>query len=126
MSTKKYQLPKEFAQKWIAALRSGEYMQCRSALGDSIGGYCCLGLAGVLCGATDEMYRVNESRSTFLYNDAQHYPSNIEMGVYLRIPEGLKGGPSYNHLVDKLSVMNDAGKSFPEIADWIEQNVEFV
>lgn len=36
----------EVKEKWIAALRSGEYRQARGVLNDGQGGYCCL---GVLC-----------------------------------------------------------------------------
>lgn len=122
---KKYQLPKDFAEKWIAALRSGEYPQCKQSLGNKEG-YCCLGVGAIVCGATDEMlWKKNTNRPAgfLIKND---YGPNISDEVFARIPNELIGGSMLNALVHEVSVRNDGGDTFPEIADWIEQNVEFV
>lgn len=37
-------------RQWVEALESGQYRQCRGALQDHNGGYCCLGVAGVIGG----------------------------------------------------------------------------
>lgn len=55
---KYWKLPKEFTEKWLKALRSGEYEQGEGMLKDNIPSeidthetycYCCLGVAGDLC-----------------------------------------------------------------------------
>lgn len=110
---KKFRLPKEFAEKWIAALRSGEYKQGEGSLfdGDS---YCCLGVGCVVSGMR---------------------PKTIEMGSiiqrkYRKPPKEIRGDSEENRLVAHLIDMNDGNNSdgthytFPQIADWIEQNVE--
>ena len=35
---------------WVEALESGEFRQCRFTMTDSIGGFCCLGVAGLIAG----------------------------------------------------------------------------
>ena len=113
----KYQLPKEFAEKWVAALRSGEYEQGEGMLYDDFyGTYCCLGVAAKICDAPiDKIAKY----------------SLLEIGGWFDeygVPEALIG--NNDTFIDSLTAMNDgfgtAKKSFPEIADWIEQNVEFI
>lgn len=108
---KKYQLPKEFAEKWVAALRSGEYKQGSFGLyRPSNCSYCCLGVACVLAGQSPE-------------NIIRQWIDKPISGI----PDELIGNGGNNDLVHDLSEMNDHdGKTFPEIADWIESNVEFV
>lgn len=126
-TTKQYQLPREFGEKWVKALRSGEYKQGRQKLGNCEIGYCCIGLGGVLCGATDEMYTSSEGVAGYINNNSAYKPSRIPEDVLQRIPKELRGTGYENPLVQQLSTMNDKlGYSFPEIADWIEKNVEFV
>ncbi len=106
---KKYTLPKEFGEKWIAALRSGKFTQSKNRLKDDKG-YCCLGVGCIINGHDDrEIYGLS-------------YPSKTLM------PDGIFEDPelgAYSTLETVLSRMNDhEGRSFPEIANWIEQNVE--
>ena len=103
-------MTKEFKDKWIAALRSGEYKQCECQLqkGQS---YCCLGVACVIAG-----------------NEIPH-PELIELvsPIYF-IDDSFKGVPSEligdEGLPGTLSRLNDQGNSFECIADWIEKNIE--
>ena len=37
-------MKKDTKEKWVAALRSGEYRQCQGELKDAIGAHCCLGV----------------------------------------------------------------------------------
>lgn len=115
---KKYTLPRDFAEKWIAALRSGKYNQTRGSLRDQFG-YCCLGVACVINGISDD----DIDLEGFII-DAHIGDDNTE-----KMPEQLIGMDE-NELVSELTAMNDRDSedaySFPEIADWIEENVEFV
>lgn len=95
-------LPIEFKTKWLAALRSGEYKQCKHTLHDYEGGHCCLGVAEIISGV--------ESDS-----------KNILLGNF---PAAIIGSAVHNINVSTLTEgMNDRGKSFLEIADWIEANL---
>lgn len=108
---KKYQLPKEFAQKWIEALRSGEYGQVIGLLKNPYKNqYCCLGVACKIAGAK-------------VFNPNGWIPLT---SVPKTIPDILRGSNRDSTLVNKLSDMNDKGKTFTEIADWIEANVDLV
>jgi len=115
---KEYQLPKEFATKWVEALRSGKYSQSPYQL-HSKSGYCCLGVACSISGYED----LGEAQ--FISKTGIHPLREKDIGLLNVIPVALQGGTS-NDLVEFLTDMNDTGKSFPEIADWIEENVEFV
>lgn len=107
-------LPKIFKQKWIDALRSRKYKQTQSTLVQQIGetkigkpimGYCCLGVAGSICGVT--------SRDMEELGDL----SPITTG---RIPKLLKD----SQLATKLIDMNDEDEySFAKIATWVEKNL---
>lgn len=103
----------EIVEKWCAALRSGKYKQCTSRLKVDTA-YCCLGVLGeVVCGLP--------------IGDA--YPL-----FYLTMDDWLSlGFPAYctNELGEVrdtqkfLAEMNDEeGKSFAEIADWIEEHLK--
>lgn len=107
----------ELKRKWVDALRSGEYAQTMHTLRD-INGYCCLGvLANIIDSAA---WKKSEYASTgvkdWVYKDTQFemYLDDSSLidftGLNFKAQQILMG-------------MNDAGKSFPEIADWIEENL---
>ena len=99
--------------KWLAALRSGQYRQTQSWLRRS-DGYCCLGVA---C----ELYRQEvggfwSNASDFVVNrrsSNSHLPVEVAQWLGLIQQGGMYEGGS-------LVELNDNGKSFAEIADIIE------
>lgn len=98
-------MTKELKQQWIEALRSGEYKQIKNILKDEIG-YCCL---GVLCDIIPD-WTISEDGD-----------SVVELGRYNTYDkiEKILGVDSTT-----LTTMNDDdGKTFAEIADYIEQNI---
>lgn len=111
MESKKYQLPKEFATKWVEALRTKKYRQGNGRLKTNGDCYCCLGVACAISGATDRQI------GGYAY---------IPLKSKINAPKALKGMANGSGLVYKLSTMNDSGHSFLLIADWIEANVEFI
>lgn len=129
-TAKKYQLPCEFGEKWVAALRSGDFEQGRGALiRGGIGNYrfCCIAVGAKVCGAEDaELFRPNGMSAALLtFRNTQEAPI-MRSEILAKIPNAIIGG-THNELVAELANMNDRdNKSFPQIADWIEQNVEFV
>ncbi|MEB0262874.1 hypothetical protein [Mucilaginibacter sp. 10I4] len=118
MENYRYQLPKAFATKWVEALRSGEYKQGTGYLSfiyrDSASKveirYCCLGVACSMVGIPDNLLKIEFVLPHF------------------NMPKELIGDRVENGLVQILTNMNDreGGKSFLEIADWIEANVQFI
>lgn len=95
--------------KWITALRSGDYAQCRMAMHDGTG-YCCLGVLAKVDGLT-------------VRNDAPSTGSNRTNNdlVYEHIRDAAVLG-FYN--ADRCVELNDANKlSFTKIASWIEENL---
>ena len=95
----------ELKAKWLEALRSGKYEQAKGCLRKD-DRYCCL---GVLCDVVD--------------------PSGWELigntYKYLGYLSFLPPEVANIGYEDALVGMNDGkGKSFPEIADWIEANIE--
>lgn len=110
-------LPEEFKQKWVAALRSGEHKQCKSSLYDrSLDGYCCLGVAGLVCDVPKETM---DGKAYFCIDsdtDTRLRPMN-------GYPEILATDLN-SDVRSRLSTMNDyGGKSFSEIAQYIEDNL---
>lgn len=116
---KDVKLPKEFKKKWIAALRSGEFKQNHDGfLEDRENRYCCLGVA---CKITHPKLKI---KGISLIN----YYYFKEKAKKLRLPSIIKGGcnneeDDYNAVVEKLTNMNDSGKSFKVIATYIEKNL---
>lgn len=88
---------------WIAALRSGQYQQGKGVLKSFDGRYCCLGVAAEVCGieSTSPGY-IKQAAPELPFTDFAFLPHEIQA-----------------HLAD----MNDTGKPFAEIADYIEQHV---
>lgn len=96
-------------QKWINALRSGEFKQgIRFLFEKSSDTYCCLGVLGRVCGYNDE-----DLNAAYLHNFKNNsgYPKEFLIGE----DSDFRG---------TLIAMNDrSGNSFSEIADYIEQNI---
>ena len=112
----KVKMPKDIGTKWLEMLRSGKYDQCEMEMlfidGDKRS-YCALGLLLHLLGVSDKSmmdYKENEEEKIALGPIFKLNPSTSAFG-----------------LLRKVSDMNDKeGKSFAEIADYIEQNIELV
>jgi hypothetical protein len=101
-------------QKWVEALRSGEYKQAQYGLKRQ-GGFCCL---GVLCDLHDNTKWENDEDGYSFYQIGDEIQSTW-------LPESLEKElaiPSSE--LSNLVTMNDAdNKTFAEIADYIEQKL---
>jgi hypothetical protein len=98
---------KERVINWISALRSGLYLQTKRHLRDDFG-FCCLGVA---CDLYD-----NTKWENLYYYDS--YPNVI---IPKDITEKIYGIDI--RFAGILTRMNDSGKTFPEIADYIEKEI---
>lgn len=112
-------MKKEIAKKWVAALRSGKYRQAHNVLRSPDNAFCCL---GVLCNLHAQQHpefaRTQTNPST--YDHRTDFPPLI-----VRQWAGLKtenGGRLPGSAA--LSILNDNGRTFKQIARIIEQNVE--
>jgi len=106
---------KEIKDKWVKALRSGEYKQGRLYLQrDNL--FCCL---GVLCKVLDVPNGVSDySNNTMSFNFGKEY-SRVSLPFGFREVIGLSAIKEAN-----LIKMNDKlGKDFSQIADYIEANL---
>lgn len=107
----------ELKQKWIEALRSGEYKQGRMYLRDTSDRYCCLGVlvdvSGFQWGTT--------------HKHAYQYGFHSDLGYRnctgLNDQQQVELGIDYDTM-NKLMGMNDGqGATFTEIANWIDQHI---
>lgn len=103
---------------WVEALRSGEYEQCTNELCTNDGAgtnyYCCLGVA-------NELFNLNAQDNETL--DGTNYAEVL--GLF--DSEGAIQGDEDELESLSLLEMNDSdGKSFIEIANFIEANPELV
>ncbi len=107
-------LPIKFKEKWLAALRSGDFKKGIFTLHNKEKNtYCCLGVA---C-------RINHKQKVLAgaFIDEAVFKKDIDK---IRVPKILKGDGDNNIVTEKLSDMNDSGKySFKQIANWIEKNL---
>ena len=108
---------KEYAFKWIKALRSGKFKQGKNALCTVEGKtakYCCL---GVLCHILKTPYTKNEGGFKEYEGNDGSLPKSIMKKCNIDDDFGCYFGG-----VESLAALNDNGKSFKQIADVIEQN----
>lgn len=102
---------RENLQAWTAALRSGNYTQIQGKL-RSDDGYCCL---GVLCEiVSPELWDYDaESEEPFMHWGRIDSPANDILDKV-----GLINSDTY----DLIALNDDDKLSFPEIADFIDEN----
>jgi hypothetical protein len=119
-------LPTEFKEKWLEALRSGKFKQGISRL-HNLGSdkYCCLGVACRIMHPKIKLHSFN-----YIVNKigAKKVPSILKDNCK-KVPSILKDNCNVidtlktNDLTCKLADMNDKGRSFKQIANWIEKNL---
>jgi len=119
MKTTYPKLPKKFKEKWLKALRSGEYDQTTGQLCKDEA-YCCIGIAGKVQGISD-----NVLKGKGLFNDSFSFPRFDR--IQRLIPNILIGKVNDNVILTRLVNMNDGigmkKQSFKQIANWIETNL---
>lgn len=94
----------EIKKQWVEALRSGKYSQTSGRLRRQ-DGFCCL---GVLCDLMDTTKWIENPLNNWTYGEFES--KNYDM---------LRGDLP---ITQKLINMNDTGKTFDQIADYIEEN----
>jgi len=114
----KVKLPKEFRTKWLKALTNGSYKQTASMLVETIKGqknrYCCLGVACRIEGIPVKQLKDEGMPNTLLPKYKKILPAALFKRNRLR--------DSNSTLATKLANLNDGGRSFKEIAEYIEKH----
>jgi hypothetical protein len=114
-------MDKAIKEKWIAALRSGEYKQGRNNLkmtepeGNTCV-HCCLGVLAELCGIKSET-QCGTKAWLFIFSD------NVAMEESLSAKLLDTIGLSPRQEEDLIELNDGKGASFAEIADYIEENL---
>jgi len=108
----------QIKQKWVSALRSGEYQQGQYCLRTD-NGFCCL---GVLCDLYGKENNVEWEPSTHYKNAYafQDMATILPLSVMEWVGVG-EGNPPVNGGPFTLGELNDKGFTFNEIADVIEK-----
>ena len=111
--------------KLVAALRSGEYQQCRGLLKTKLG-HCCLGVGcEIFANEVGGEFLINQNNIfTFfigLNKNHVYLPSEVMDYFGFRTNDGAWGSDSENQ---SLANLNDNGATFLEIADIIEAEPE--
>lgn len=101
----------------VAALRSGGFKQGVGSLRPADNRFCCLGVACVVLGRegewiTDEDYPLESVFHYYGTRSSTSLPRILSEEIDLSMTAQ-----------NKLMEMNDAGRSFAEIADWTEENL---
>lgn len=112
-----FTLTKEVKDKWVAALRSGDYRQGKHRLKQIDGSYCCLGVLQIVTdGKVENIPGYDVSR----YMPSDSYKLRVfgDADAELAVLFGLMGEVSLSELND------DRHLSFDKIADLIEEQVE--
>jgi hypothetical protein len=114
----------QIAEKWIEALRSGNYTQGRFKL-KSDKGYCCL---GVLCelylkeNSEKENWKYNAIVNSYtIFNEYEYLPEVVQKWAEIKSDDGyLSQGVSLSSLNDRFDY------NFEKIAQIIENEKEFL
>lgn len=103
-------MDKDWKDKWVIALRSGDYKQGKYKLRNADDSFCCL---GVLCDIVDPTKWIVDEPAPYSYSHdgyANHLPTSVR--DFVGIDESL----TY------IMGLNDNGGTFEDIAAYIERN----
>jgi hypothetical protein len=110
-------MDKALKAKWLEALRSGRYKQGQRKLRNQEDEFCCL---GVLCDISGQgQWRQGDNSSTYRY--CKEWES-----AFCCLPSFMEEFSGIGEETEEdLIALNDIDElSFPEIADWIEENIK--
>lgn len=102
----------------LIALRSGEYIQGQRALERLDGSKCCL---GVLCAIQGRLQQGDDGLFGSSQTLAEDNPSTPFINFEGMFPNGVVFINDYRSYLNHLSVINDTGYTFHQIADIIEK-----
>lgn len=107
-------------QQWVDALRSGKYRQARGRLRDDGDAMCCLGVLCDIVAPDNWRYEEDQYRGPDGWhqdNFQMGIPENLLKTVGFEVSEPII---EYKGERQAISLVNDGGATFAEIADLIE------
>lgn len=104
-------------KEWVTALRSGEYKQGKTQLRTADDKFCCL---GVLC---DIALKHGVVESPKLFEHGQNYSGYMYEEEATMLPVEVQKWVGGHVRQMPLINLNDSGKSFETIANYIEENL---
>lgn len=110
-------MKRDIAEKWIAELRSGKWKQGKYSLSLN-DKFCCLGVLCELAVKENVCEKVNRER------DVVYDEEDVSLPLSVTKWAGIKNSVAYCAGSRSLIEENDSGKSFLEIADIIEANID--
>lgn len=128
-------MDKKIARAWAQALRSGDYDQAQGQLRIQFSegnktkeGFCCLGVLCNLHAQAHPEIAAEQTKSHEYMGESGILPWAVAewAGMLYRDGSARSGNEikirdkTYSHLADA----NDLGRSFTDIADWIERNYQ--
>lgn len=112
-------MKQEIAQKWIAALRSGEYKQGKNVLYDARdNSYCCL---GVLCKTIGKQFVKHPTRTLLAATKPVPYPALEKRAVW--VVEGTAEGQVLPYVIQEEVGMHSTNGMLPQHAEKITERV---
>lgn len=112
------------AAKWVDALRSEKYQQgtgCLKQTKNQQDKFCCLGVLIDIAIKDGLNITVVSGPRTRFNSFADYLPSEVQKWANMKTPSG---SFTKDNLTNTLAYLNDAGKTFNEIATIIEDNIE--
>lgn len=106
-------MDQELKDRWVAALRSGDYSQARNSLRVADIGYCCLDVLADLISPQGWLPPRPHGAQPWQPPD-ESGDSRIAL-----LPEAMLDAPTQTSLIG----LNDSGKTFGEVADYIEEKL---
>lgn len=118
-------LKSEIKLKWVNALRSGKYDQGKGRLKDDENKFCCLGvLCDVINPGSWKLCPIVGWKHGDIDVGAIHSDEFADLFEADNALEAVHQKTDINLIQDRLIKMNDdEGKSFEEIADYVEENL---
>jgi hypothetical protein len=111
----------QIKQKWVDALRSGDYKQTQHRLHNEYG-FCCLGVLCDLYGKENNVeWEINEDSGKYMFQDKVGV---LPFSVIKWSGIADSGPPGNDQMyIGTLAALNDGGSTFNEIADLIEEHL---
>lgn len=104
-------LPERFKRDWIAALKDKEqYPKGTGCLTNYNETFCCLGVAGKMCGVPISEMKNKPSLSSDMDNSS-------------KVPKAIIGPGNDKDVIEKLMNLNDSHKTFLPVIRFIEKNL---
>lgn len=105
-------ITKEQKDAWLKALRSGDYEQGKLGLCNDLGQYCCLGVACEVLGLGFD--KLHTTLKGFHPTKERPFQTDYWFG---------EATISQMDILQHAAKLNDDGKDFDEIADYLERNL---